>query len=254
MTNANGRISESDRQAFVDGRLDEARRAEVGAYLDAHPEEAERVAAYRAQNAALHALFDPILEEEIPPAMRRPARPQWRLPLARAAAAAFFLVLGGGAGWWLHGVQGEEDLDYSVLGERAAEAHAVYTPEVRHPVEVAADQEAHLVGWLSKRLGAPIRAPNMNEVGFELVGGRLLPGAEAAAAQLMYENARGERLTLYLRGDVGEDRHTAFRYMREDVISVFFWIDGPLGYALVGSLEKPELLEIANLVYRQLNP
>jgi anti-sigma factor RsiW len=35
---------------------------------------------------------------------------------------------------------------------------------------------------------------------------------------------------------------------------VFYWIDGPLGYALTGNLPKDELQTIARLVCRQLNP
>ena len=108
-----------------------------------------------------------------------------------ATAAALYLALGSAGGWWLHGTATEDGGEYAALDRRAATAHAVYTPEVRHPVEVAAEQEAHLVRWLSKRLGAPIRAPDLTEAGYELVSGRLLPGARAAAAQLMYETADG---------------------------------------------------------------
>src|SRR5260370_990363 len=39
------------------------------------------------------------------------------------------------------------------LPARAARAHLVYSPEVRHPVEVEAKEKDHLAKWLSKRLG-----------------------------------------------------------------------------------------------------
>jgi anti-sigma factor RsiW len=133
-------------------------------------------------------------------------------------------------------------------------AHVVYTPEVRHPVEVGAEQEAHLAAWLSKRLGVSVRVPHLSEAGYELVGGRLLPGSSGPAAQFMYQDGRGQRLTLYVRTDGGGSRETAFRYARENNIGVFYWIDGPLGYALSGDLEKPELLKVAQAVYHQLNP
>ena len=63
----------------------------------------------------------------------------------------------------------------TVMARRAAVAHATYSPEVRHPVEVGADQEAHLVAWLSKRLGSPVRAPKLEDVGYSLVGGGCFP-------------------------------------------------------------------------------
>ncbi len=47
---------------------------------------------------------------------------------------------------------------------------------------------------------------------------------------------------------------TAFRYALRDRVGVFYWIDGPLGCAIAGEVDKPRLLEVANAIYRQLNP
>ena len=55
-------------------------------------------------------------------------------------------------------------------------AHAVYAPDMGRPVEVGGDNEKALVTWLTKRLGAPVSAPSLSALGYELVGGRLLPG------------------------------------------------------------------------------
>jgi anti-sigma factor RsiW len=140
-----------------------------------------------------------------------------------------------------------------VLARRAAVAHAVYSPEVRHPVEVGADDEQHLVTWLSKRLGAKVRAPKLDEVGMSLVGGRLLPGDSGPVALFMYQSQNGRRLTLYMRTEAASNRETAFRYVRENNVGVFYWIDREMGYALSSAdLSKDELLRLANLVYKQL--
>jgi anti-sigma factor RsiW len=45
---------------------------------------------------------------------------------------------------------------------------------------------------------------------------------------------------------------TEFRYAEQRGISVFYWIDGSLGYALTAELPRPELLAIANAVHKQL--
>src|SRR5690349_19913814 len=84
------------------------------------------------------------------------------------------------------------------LAQEAAVAHFVFQPEVRHPVEVAAAQQDHLVQWLSKRQGRPLKVPVLSAQGNELVGVCLLPGDEGARAQFMYQNASGQRITLYL--------------------------------------------------------
>ncbi len=61
------------------------------------------------------------------------------------------------------------------LANVAVLAHAAYVPEVRHPVEVAAPEEQHLVAWLSKRLSTPIKRAVARTAGYQLLGGRLLP-------------------------------------------------------------------------------
>jgi anti-sigma factor RsiW len=246
-------VSENELHAYVDGRLDGARRAAVEAYLAANAEAAERVAAYRRQNELLVAAFGPVAEEPLPARLRA----RWALrryaPWWRAAGMAAGLSLAFLSGWWLRGEPPVEALAQAALARQAAVAHVVYAPEVLHPVEVRADQEEHLAKWLSKRLGQPLRAPKFGAAGFELVGGRLLPGADRPAAQFMYQDARGQRLTLYVSTDVDANRETAFRYAREDGVGVFYWVDGPLGYALSGELERERLLAVAESVYHELN-
>ena len=236
-------LSESDLQAYVDGQLDPMRLAEVEAWLAVHQNDAERVAAYRKQNRALHALFDPVLNEAVPQRLSKPERKPWgMLPPLRYAAVAAWLVIGGTLGWFLHDAQEVQMPAGASLARQAAMAHAIYTPEVRHPVEVGADQEAHLdhheLGGAQLQVGA----------------GEVLGEREAAVESMLPAAPVGQRLTLYVRTDKADNRETAFRYAREENVGVFYWIDGPFGYALSGDLEKPELMRVAQLVYQQLNP
>lgn len=253
-------ISEEDLQAWADGRLAEGRRAALEDWFAAHPDEAERAAAYREFNAQLRARFDPVLQEPVPARLGRTGRrgPQ----LHAAAVAAGWMVLGiafgMAAGWQLHAVRSPVPVaqpEAPVIARRAALAHATYSPEVRHPVEVGADQEPHLVAWLSKRLGGEVRAPKLDGEGMALVGGRLLPRDPGPVAQFMYQCARGRRVTLYVRTEGPDHRETAFRYAREGNVRVFYWIDRKFGYALSSAdIDREELLKLANVVYRQLNP
>lgn len=253
-------ISHDTLHAYADGRLDAAGCAAVEAWLADHPEDAARVRAWRDNDALLRAAYDPLLAEPIPERLRLAATRAPQPPALRLAAAVAWLALGGILGYGLRGLVSPPDAPAGLadnLPRNAAIAHAVYTPEVRHPVEVGADQETHLVAWLSKRLGTPLKAPALAAEGYALVGGRLLPGEAGPVAQFMYQHGDGRRLTLYVRngeGDKGAPRETAFRYAREDGVSVFYWVDGPLGYALSGDLPREELLPVASAVYRQLNP
>jgi anti-sigma factor RsiW len=136
----------------------------------------------------------------------------------------------------------------------AAVAHGVFVPEVRHPVEVAADERGHLVAWLSKRLGARLSAPDLSAQGFELVGGRLLPGEHGPSAQLMYQDASGIRVTLYAaRRDDADAADAAFRFGQDGAIQSFYWIDGGLGWVLSGELPRERLSGLATEVYRALD-
>jgi anti-sigma factor RsiW len=170
------------------------------------------------------------------------------------AAAALWIVIGGSLGWSLRGTYNGRSAATIPFARQAATAHAVYTPEVRHPVEVTAAEEEHLVNWLSKRLGNRLQVPHLSSLGYELVGGRLLPGEQGPVAQFMYQEKNGQRLTLYVKTDVKAQRETAFRFAQEGNVSVFYWIDHRLSYALSGELRKDDLLRIANVVYEKLNP
>jgi anti-sigma factor RsiW len=253
-------VSEAEIQAWADGRVAASRRADVEAWLAAHPEEAERATAYRSLNEELRAHYEPVLQESVPSRLEGTARRGTRVRVFAIAAAWAVLGIAVGAvgGWQLRALQAPApmvQLEAPVIARRAALAHATYAPEVRHPVEVGADQEAHLVAWLSKRLGGEVRAPKLDAEGMALVGGRLLPGEAGPVAQFMYQCARGRRVTLYVRTEAPDHGETAFRYARENNVRVFYWIDRSFGYALSSAdLEREELLKLANVAYRQLNP
>jgi anti-sigma factor RsiW len=250
-------VTESELQAYVDGQLDPERHVAVEAWLAARPEEAERLADYRRLAEGLRAAYDPVFAEPLPQRFVRAPRYWGRYAFAAGWMVVGFLV-GALAGWQLHDMRPTPAPTAevgAVMARRAAIAHATYSPEVRHPVEVGADQEAHLVAWLSKRLGAQVRAPKLEEVGYSLVGGRLLPGETGPVAHFMYQCNHGTRITLYVRTEAIGNRETAFRYAEEGKVRVFYWVDRKLGYALSSAdISKDDLFKVANAVYRQLNP
>ena len=243
-------VTDVELHGYADGALSESAKAEMEAWLRAHPEDAERVRAYAEQNALLRSLYGPVLDEPVPAALLAVRPSGWR----RYAAAAAIFALGLGLGWLARGEFISPQVVPVSLARLAATAHVVYAPEVRHPVEVTANEEDHLVSWLSKRLGTTLKAPKLAQVGYELVGGRLLSGPQGPVAQFMYQDARGQRLTLYVSRQRGEPRDTAFRFSQEDRISVFYWVDGNFGYALSGEMKRDQLLQVAEVVYKQLNP
>ncbi len=192
---------------------------------------------------------------------------RWLPAFARAAAV---VIVSAGSGWIAHdwwtgaGVGAARDVaaidhrapDASTppgFAREAARAYAIYAPEVRHPVEVGADQHAHLVQWLSRRLGRPLRVPVLAEHGYQLLGGRLLPAADGASALFMYQRQDGQRLVLTMSalGAGREAADTAFRITQHGALSTFYWIDRDFGYALSGELPQQTMAAIARSVYTQ---
>jgi anti-sigma factor RsiW len=255
-------VTENDLHAYADGLLGPDRRAEVDAHLAATPEDAVRVAAWRRINDDLHAAFDGELARTVPQAWTVPPRlTVWQSFRAWqgtriAASVAALILLGAGTtvGWYARGTMDAEQpaaIGQTPIAYYAARAYETYAQEVRHPVEVGADQEEHLVRWLSNRLGAPVKAPQLATIGYKLMGGRLLPSGHTLAAQFMYEDTSGARLTLYVKSGMKGDE-TAFRYREEGGVAVFFWVDGPFGYALAGRVSRDALLKVAQTVYSQI--
>ena len=258
-------LTEADLHAYVDNQLPQERRREIEAYLATRPEEAERLRSYAAHKREIRTLFDPVLDEPVPRRLVEATTKHRPWYLQRIAAGVAVALVSGAAGWALHGQVGAPlilaqrgattsavNVTDNGLAHRAALAHAVYSPDMRRPVEIGADQENQLVAWLSKRMGAKMRPPRLADLDYQLIGGRLLPGDQGPVAQFMYQDASGERLTLYVSAEHTNNRETAFRFAQEGPINVFYWIDGPFGYAISGSADKATLARISAAVYDQL--
>lgn len=251
-------ITEADLHAWHDGRLPADRRAEVEEWLAARPQEAERFHAYRTVDTRLRQHFDHILYQPIPSALATAMQPAPRR-MPKMAAAWLLAVCSAGAGWFGHGaVQSIRSARADAsegLAQQAAVAHAVFSPEVRHPVEVVAEQKAHLAAWLSKRLSMQLTLPQLDSLGYSLVGGRLLTGHHGAVAQLMYRDANGKRVTLYITPEYtarNTKKQGDVALARIGGLNVAYWNDERFGCALAGDLPAQELLRVGQAAYDQL--
>ena len=245
-------VSEEELNAYVDNELSADRRSVVETWLSTHADDAARVAAWRKQAELLSQRYGHLEYETSPPRFNldRLARRRFGALAAVAASLAAFLI-GGAAGWTAHGLQAEKSSDLVRFTNDAMLAYRLYTVEVRHPVEVAGDQRPHLVQWLSKRLGSPVQAPELDKQGLKLVGGRLLPGPTGPSAFFMYETPSGERFTLYC-GHIS-DRETALRYTTGGQNAAYYWVDQNMAYVLSGPMETGKLHEVAQAAYDQID-
>jgi anti-sigma factor RsiW len=267
-------LTEDQIHALVDGQHATDELAALQARLAQEPDAQATVRKWQQQRNVLRGLYQDVLDEPLPSSLRAAAQQtasaqqeinQWW----RWGGMAAGVLLAFGVGWFSqiawHSDWQSQSSTIALAKARAEQdfvrqagfAHVVYSPEIRHPVEVTAAEQAHLVQWLSKRIGKPLKVPNLAAEGYDLVGGRLLPGEAGARAQFMFQNAAGIRITLYL-GAVdklpgsAEARETGFHFAPDGPIPSFYWIDQGFGYALSGPVSRAALMQLAQQVYQQL--
>lgn len=249
-------FSDTDLHLALDGEMPAETRAEFDHWLSENPKEKALFERYAADRDAIKAALDPVASEPVPENLSRfrhaanddaAARPRWWM-----AVAAVLLFSAGGAVGYLAGIQPDRGPSAAnLLADNAINAHVIYAAEKRHTVEVGANEKDHLIAWLSKRVGLNLVAPDLEGYGFSLVGGRLLPSGGQPAAQFMYENAGGDRISLYVT-TVEDKSETGFQLVEERGARAFYWLDHGYACAVTGSLPESELLKISRDAYRQL--
>lgn len=252
-------FDERDIHLALDGELPAEDMAAYEAWLRARPDMRALSARYASDRAFLRETLSGLAGEEPPQRLSDAAleaggrkNPSRRRGMV-AAAAALLLAVGAAGGYWAGrtGFNGAETLATLEVVGQAVAAHQVYAAEKLHVVEVGASDRNHLVGWLSNRVGTQLVAPDLRPEGFELMGGRLLPSGDKTAAQFMYENPEGERVSLYVAHCLQNEK-TGFRLYEDEGNRAFYWHENGFSYSVAGAIPQAQLLELANATYRQL--
>ncbi|MBB4185591.1 anti-sigma factor family protein [Sinorhizobium terangae] len=262
MTDDFNTVSEDELHAYVDGQLSQPERERIEAWLERHPARAEEVRQWQAQAAALKSHFASYARSDdsdrVLVATRRAAPKVGAISsgiVRRAAAGLLIFAAGALTGLYTPAIVAPDRPlqiaeERETLPRQAQSAFLIYASEVRHPVEVGADEQGHLANWLGKRLDYALRIPDLSTLGFSLVGGRLVPVNGKAGAMLMYEDGTGQRLTVLLGRDT-ENRETSFRIASQSGVETFYWIDSGIGYAVTGEVSRDLLQKVAHECYRQ---
>ena len=253
MTDRDSPVTEEELHAYADGEIPTDRRIAVEAWLASNPDDAARVAEWRAQADVIRARYGAVASEPVPARfdldkLASAGRGRsWRAVAAVAALTAF--LVGAVAGWVAHSASAGRPSIFEILNSEALSAHRLYIAEVRHPIEVRA-AEQHLMPWLSRRVGTTLRAPDLETFSLKLLGGRLLPGPIGPAALFMYESPTGERYTLYCSKSISP--RTALRYRPSEGIAAVQWIENDIGYVVSGPADRDRLIQIAQTTYEQM--
>jgi anti-sigma factor RsiW len=248
-----GKFDDWALHAYVDNEVSGEQRAEIERFLRSEPEVAQRVDSWRRQREMLKQAFDSVLDEPLPHSLKAALRAPVGFvakPYLTMAAALALLLMGGLAGWYSAIETGR--VDVANVAREAIAAHEVYAVEVRHPVEVGAEDKAHLQAWLSKRVGTPFNVPDLSAEGYTLLGGRLLAAADRPAAQLMYEDAAKNRITIFLTSE-RENGETALHVEEKGKLVACYWRDGKLAFAVAGEMARDPMMKLATAIYKQFD-
>jgi anti-sigma factor RsiW len=270
----------ADLHAYVDDCLGAEERSAFEKQMAEDPALARRAAMWRAQNSAIRSAFDgegprafsiSIVrhQNEIPGKGRRPAsagaRPSReqpsRSPFSGLDDASRLDVNIGAEGavrtlpiWRL----GLAALFFGLLclwspaapvfpakghGEAAAGAFAAFVRPGVAPVEFPTGDSAEAQAWLTTRLLHPVYLPALPAT-VSLVGVRIAPYPGGPAAFLVY--AAQEQLIGLLVRSLDAPATKAPELLAADGRSVAVWSSRGQGFALVGDVDAPSLLRIAN--------
>jgi anti-sigma factor RsiW len=252
MTTPEAPLGEYELNAYVDGQLGPERRAAIERFLAVNSDASRRVAADAAHRDALRVAFADQMTKPLPPGLDLSGLLEQRLrrrPISWQIAAAVVLSLGVGAaaGWLLRApaMPDRAERAMALLRSEALASHTVYGTDPRHPVEVSASERDHLAQWLSNRLRRSITPPDLTSFGYNLMGGRLLATEQGnPAALFMYEDGSGNRVSLTMR-PMAADLHVPIVDWKHENVNACAWIEGGIGYALLGKVSDDELDRIA---------
>jgi anti-sigma factor RsiW len=248
-------LSDEDLLAWHSGTLSADAASRIAARLANDPSAQAMLADWAAQDAALAALYAPIADEPVPARMtdvirRAEGALPAHNPLWQVAMALAILAVGVGVGWVVRDATAVVP-QLASLQMDAVQAHQTFVAEVRHPVEVPASDGEHLNTWMSKRMGRDMQPPDFATSGFALLGGRIVPSASGPAAFYMYEDAQGQRVTLYILAQ-DQGNSAAFQFASDGPTNSVFWSDDGLACAVVGDIPRDVLRGIADAAYDQL--
>jgi len=233
--------AEPELHAYVDGELDDARRAQIDALLPTHPELARQIEQIRLAAQQLRASMPAPAHADTPARLdpfriHRALRDQSRRHVAMAASLVLALGIGGVGGWQTRELAMRQT--YLPMAD-AVQAYRMFaaneTPQV---VDVSASDPRALQAWLDRHFVQPAPLPDFTAYGFQPAGGRLVPNEQGTAAMILYRNGQGQSIVYYVRSP-GSLLHFDHGNRQDGNLLAQYWRQGRYLYAVVSPTDTP---------------
>lgn len=245
-------VHEEDLHAYVDDRLDPERRQDVVRRLAGDAGLRRRVEEWRSQREMLQHALEFRHREPVPAALSLSSLAEARLAAARhtgrwrfAAGIAVALLSGAAGGWLAHGPRTPSEI--ARLSLEAVSAYRVFANDSAQAVELHADSRAELTGLMTQKLGRSVAVPDLSQLGYHLLGGRVLAVMYGPAAMLVYEDAQHNRITVYIQ-PMRRGEETPMRSVDAGAVDGYAWINRQIGYGVMSEGDRARLHSIANQV------
>lgn len=247
-------LSDDDLHAYLDGQLDELGVAAVEAAIAQDAAIAEKIAAFRAQRAAIKQIYDPVLTEPVPDHLRKVVRDAQRgarrQTMMRIAASVVLLVVGAAGGWFTHAYFASQDFLLEPFVREAVLAHELAVTQKTKGLTInKTDPNSLSPSYLPADFGVPVKLPTLRRSQLQPVSLATGTGAEGSRVTVTYADRQDRRRTLFVRKFTG-GKSLPVKYRKTDGFPVLYWLDGPLVYILVGEGDRSELISIAEEIYR----
>ncbi len=235
--------------ALIDGELTTRDSAEVESAVAADPLLSRRAALFRADKARLAQIYGSISEQPLPRHWlemidREARKPRIFSIEAIAGIAAVLMLMSGGSLMYRQALPHEEPIVEEALAARNDAMPA------RQTLALNTAQAAAATRTLASALGMHVSAPDLQRMGYNLVGLRVYGHAPAGkGVELLYRHKDNRVFALYLRHPSGAPR---FDQYKQGKLRVCIWQDDVLGAVMTGEMSAAEMQRLASLAYTGL--
>lgn len=232
--------------AYVDGRLDEAARARVEAWLDRHPEHAGEIRQWQHDAQQLRAAFGGMVAtpggERLDPArIRARRRRRVRARLALVASLLLAVIAGGVGGWQARGATA---MAASPPMADALQAYRMFALRPHVKFDVTQRHPGELQAWLDSHFRDAPSLPDLAHTGFQPTAARLLATDSGPAAIVLYRDGDGRAISFYIRPPSARAGVLPPGERRDGSLATAYWSGNGYNYALVGRADPVDLRTI----------
>ncbi|MFM2042898.1 MAG: hypothetical protein RLY86_1474 [Pseudomonadota bacterium] len=245
-------IKDQELQSYLDGALDPDSEAELQARLADDLEAQDRLQAFAVDGLLLRIAVAgsrqaPALPAADPGTRGRAGAAGHARPLRSWMGRAAAMVVAGCLGWVANDIVREVAPGLPTYAQEALHSHEAFAAPAEAAIERPAGNRSEVIRWLTSKLGEPADVPELRMIGLDLIGVRLVGMEEGVGAQLIYQDSKGERLSIALAPDeltAPEDLTVA----EHDGFVVGYWRGQRFAYALVARSTPLQVAEIASAV------